>query len=160
MFASLASGFRILHLATHGVADERVGDYSYLAFASEADSIANELLYVRDLYNLQLNADMVVLSACQTALGRLQRGEGIISLARAFAYAGARSIVTTLWSVEDASTKTLMLAFYRHLQAGMPKDQALQQAKLEWIANAGYFKAHPYCWAGLIVIGDAKEIDW
>ena len=112
-FTSMAGDYRIIHLATHGRADNRVGDYAFLAFTEIKDSIENELLYVKDLYNLSLNADLVVLSACETGIGKLQRGEGIISLARAFAYAGAKGIVTSLWSVSDKSTSELMRFFYR-----------------------------------------------
>jgi tetratricopeptide (TPR) repeat protein/CHAT domain-containing protein len=84
-FYDVASDYRMVHLSTHGVADARQGDYSYLSFAEQKDSIENEFLFVRDIYNTQLNADLVFLSACETAQGELQRGEGIISLARAFA---------------------------------------------------------------------------
>ncbi|MCA9434916.1 MAG: CHAT domain-containing protein, partial [Candidatus Omnitrophica bacterium] len=104
-FREMAGQYRMLHLATHGAANDEVGEYAYLAFTEVDDSLENELLFVKDIYNLQLNADLVILSACQTATGELQRGEGIISLARAFAYAGAKSITTTLWSVNDQKTK-------------------------------------------------------
>ena len=93
-FMDTAGHYRILHLATHGKANDKVGDYCFLAFAEQKDSLDNELLYVRDIYNLSLNADMVVLSAYETGIGELKRGEGIISLARAFA--GAKSFITTL----------------------------------------------------------------
>ena len=158
-FTARAGNYRILHLATHGRADERVGDYSFLAFSEIKDSVENELLYVRDLYNLQLNADLVVLSACETGLGKLSRGEGIISLARAFAYAGAKSIITTLWSVDDAKTKDLMVDFYRKLKKGMTKDAALRQAKLDYLeshTNPG--DAHPFYWAGFAPIGDMRVV--
>jgi CHAT domain-containing protein len=112
-----------------------------------------EKLYVRDVYNLSLNADLVVLSACEAGIGQLQRGEGIISLSRAFAYAGAKGIVTTLWSVNDESTKDFMLAFYRHLQK-MPRAEALHQARLEFLNKRTGEQAHPYYWAGFIGVGD------
>lgn len=158
-FTERAGNYRILHLATHGRADERVGDYSFLAFSEIKDSVENELLYVRDLYNLQLNADLVVLSACETGLGKLSRGEGIISLARAFAYAGAKSIFTTLWSVDDAKTKDLMVDFYRKLKKGLTKDAALRQAKLDYLeSHANPADAHPFYWAGFAPIGDMKPV--
>ncbi len=153
-FVERAGDYRILHLSTHGKADPRVGDYSYLAFYPKPDSLENELLYVRDLYNLQLNADLVVLSACETGTGELQRGEGIISLARAFAYAGAKSIATTLWQVNDQSTQELMVSFYQNLKSGMTKDAALRQAKLDYLDGHNDTGAYPFYWAAFIGVGD------
>jgi CHAT domain-containing protein len=153
-FYDLAGDYRMVHLSTHGVADARQGDYSYLAFAEQKDSIENEFLYVRDIYNTQLNADLVFLSACETAQGELQRGEGIISLARAFAYAGAKSIITTLWQVEDAATKDISIDFYKKLKKGFTKDVALRQAKLRHIKSAKSAQKHPFFWAAMIGIGD------
>ncbi|PHN00617.1 CHAT domain-containing protein [Flavilitoribacter nigricans] len=155
-FWDLAYNYRVLHLATHGKADPRVGDYSYLAFAPLSDSLDNELLYVRDLYNLPLNADMVVLSACETGMGELQRGEGMVSMARAFAYAGAKSMVTTLWPVNDRSMQELMVAFYQNLKKGKTKEEALQSAKMEYLVKHPGTAAHPSFWAGVIVIGDTQ----
>ncbi|MCB9267555.1 MAG: CHAT domain-containing protein [Lewinellaceae bacterium] len=157
-FTELVSDYRILHLSTHGIADSRVGDYSYLAFAEVPDSVENELLYVRDLYNLQLNADLVVLSACETGVGELQRGEGIISLARAFAYAGAKSIVTSLWVANDSSTKELMNAFYVQLRKGLGKDEALRAAKLHYLEEFPGERAHPFFWAGFVGVGDMEAV--
>ncbi len=157
-FRATAQSARILHLATHGKADDKSGDYAFLAFAPSSDSLEKGLLYVRDLYNLTFNADMVVLSACETGIGKLQRGEGIISLARAFAYAGAKSIVTSLWSVNDAKTKDLMLLFYQNLKKGKTKDAALRQAKLSFIAKNIHPNAHPFFWAAFIGIGDMSAV--
>lgn len=157
-FVEMAGNYRLLHLATHGVADNRVGDYAFLAFSELKDSVENELLYVKDLYNLELNADLVVLSACETGVGKLQRGEGIISLARAFAYAGAKSIVTTLWEVNDKSTSELMRYFYRELRNGKAKDEAL------WLARRAYFDksqertCHPFFWAAFVPVGDMRPV--
>ena len=156
-FDSIAGQYRIVHLATHGIADNRVGDYSFLAFHILPDSTENELLYVRDLYNLELNADMVVLSACETGLGELQRGEGIISLARAFAYAGAKSIVNTLWTVDDTSTGSLMIEFYSYLKQGKEKDEALRLAKLAFLKKNPR-RALPFYWAGVIPVGDMRKL--
>lgn len=157
-FASTSNQYRILHLATHARADNRVGDYAYLAFTEIKDSVENELLYVKDLYNLQLNADMVVLSACETGIGKLQRGEGIISLARAFAYAGAKSIVSTLWEVNDKSTSELMKLFYKELKKGKTKDEALRLARLSYLNKTTVRGAHPFFWAAFIPVGDMSKI--
>lgn len=158
-FLQHASDYRIIHLATHAKADDLVGDYAYLAFEEIPDSIENELLYNRELYQLDLEADMVVLSACETGTGELQRGEGIISLARGFSYAGAKSIITTLWSVDDQKTKHLMEGFYAYIKAGLPKDAALRQAKLDFIDQYSH-DAHPFYWAAFIPIGDMSSINF
>ena len=151
-----ASDYRVVHLSTHGKADDRVGDFCYLAFTKTSDTL-DRRLYVRDLYNMKLNADMVVLSACETGLGELQQGEGILSLARGFAYAGAKSIVSTLWSVDDKSTSDIMAFFYAHLKDGKTKDTALRQAKLNYLDNNP--NAHPFFWAAFIAVGDMSPIE-
>jgi CHAT domain-containing protein len=154
-FVERAGQARVLHLATHGQANDRLGDYCFLVFGG-GDKAAKQqpLLYARDIYNLQLNADLVTLSACETGIGELKGGEGIISLARAFAYAGAKSIVTSLWSVSDAKTKDLMLDFYKNIHKKAPKDEALRQAKLEFLKRNKGLAAHPFYWAGFVGIGD------
>jgi len=155
-FNHIAGDYRIVHLSTHGMADSRMGDYSYLAFAEVPDSIENEYLYVRDLYNLQLNADLVVLSACETAAGELKRGEGIISLARGFAYAGTKSIITTLWVADDYTTRDLMKTFYIQIRKGATKDKALQVAKQNIINNRR--RGHPFFWASFVAVGDMSAM--
>ncbi len=157
-FLEIASQYSIIHLATHGVADNRVGDYAYLVFGDHPDSFGYELLYIKDLYNLSLNADLVVLSACETGIGKLQRGEGIISLARAFAYAGAKSMVTSLWSVSNKSTSELMALFYDELALGKEKDAALREARLRYIKNASVKNSHPFFWAAFVPIGDMRPV--
>ncbi len=156
-FLALAPDYRILHLATHGLADNRVGQFSYIAFSNDSTSTTNDLLYVNDLYNTQLHADMVVLSACETALGEFQKGEGIISLARGFSYAGARSVITTLWSIDDKNTSELMQSFYKNLKENLPKDAALRQAKLTMLEGTQE-AAHPYYWAAFIPLGDMSVL--
>lgn len=157
-FTRLANNYQILHLATHGKANDKMGNYSYLAFTEIKDSVENEFLYVRDLYNLKLNAEMVVLSACETGIGELQQGEGVISLARGFSYAGAKSILTTLWSVNDKETKELMKSFYLNIKNGMDKDEAIRKAKLEYIDNHSHRGAHPFYWAAFVPIGNMEPI--
>ena len=158
-FRALASEARILHLATHGRANDKTGDYSFLVFTRQPDSSENEILYARDIYNLQLNADLVTLSACETGLGELQSNEGIISLARAFTFAGAKSIITSLWPVSDAKTKDLMIDFYKNLRRGMLKDDALRQAKLDFLQRNRGQAAHPFYWAGFVGIGNMGKIE-
>jgi len=154
-FQENCEGYCILHIATHGFMNSNDSKNSFLAFSSSADSTSNELLYVRDLYNMHLTASMVVLSACETGLGELYESEGIASLARGFAYAGAKSIITSLWAVNDYTTAEIMKFMYKHIQAGMNKDEALFQAKNEFLAAAASHQvAHPFLWSAFIMIGD------
>lgn len=158
-FRKKAKNYQILHLATHGKANDQSSDYSFLAFYELQDDIENELLYVKDLYNLDLQADMVVLSACETGIGELQRGEGIISLARGFFYAGVRSIITTLWSIDDKPTAEIMEDFYVNLKANQSKDTALRNAKLTYIKNqTSDTKTHPRYWAGFVPVGNMNPL--
>lgn len=157
-FKQIASDYQIIHFATHGMANSKDPDFSLLAFTEIPDDQENEFLYVSDLYNLELQADMVVLSACETALGKNFKGEGIMSLARGFSYAGAKSIFTTLWSVNDHSTYNIIKGFYHYLQQGMDKDEALQQSKLNYISRANNFTAHPFLWSPYILVGDTNAI--
>lgn len=158
-FITHSSEYRILHLATHGKANDKSGDYSFLAFSQRSDTTEDYKLYVRELYNMHLKADLVVLSACETGVGELQRGEGIISLARGFSYAKAKSIITSLWSVNDASTKELMENFYQYLKDGKTKDAALRQAKIDYVERHTNDEAHPFFWAGFVAIGDMDSLD-
>ncbi len=158
-FLSLAPSYRFLHFATHGVVDDENPDFSFIAFSQPEDSLqTGELLFVRELYDLNLPAEMVVLSACETGTGRVARGEGIVSMARGFSYAGVSSIVTTLWSISDQQSNALLKTFYQHLQDGKSKDEALRQAKLHYIEQQPAF-AHPYYWAAFIPIGNMEKVN-
>ena len=158
-FLNLASQYKILHIATHGKTDDVHSELSFLAFSPEVDSGEQSLLYIRDLYALDLSAELVVLSACESGIGKLYRGEGISSLASGFGYAGASSILTTLWQVNDARTAELMKSFYSRLHEGEPKDAALRSMKLEYLKQADDYYAHPFFWAGFISIGDMRSIE-
>ena len=153
-FLEKANQYQLIHLATHAKANTESGDYSYLAFAANENH--EDLLYTKDVYNLSLNADMVVLSACQTAQGALLKGEGMVSLGNAFFYAGAKSIINTLWSIDDFTTKELLSLFYKNIKAGQSKSAALRLAKLEFLKNTS--KPHPYYWAAFVANGDMRPI--
>ncbi len=155
-FVQRASQFRRLHLATHARANDRAGEFSFLAFSKTDQPGEWEPLHVSEIYNLRLAADLVVLSACETGLGQLQRGEGIISLARAFAAAGAHSIVPTLWVVNDAKTRALMEFFYQHLRDGQPTAAALRKAKLDFLKKFRGEEASPFFWSGFVLVGRAR----
>ncbi|MCB0548626.1 MAG: CHAT domain-containing protein [Phaeodactylibacter sp.] len=146
----------ILHFSSHAQANTEAGDFSFIVF-SNGDG-GYDSLFVKDVYLLPLQAEMVVLSACETSVGALYNGEGIISLARGFLYAGANSVATTLWSVNDQANSQLMEAYYRFLKQGYDKSQALRQAKLEQIEEHDRFHAHPAYWAAVTPIGNMRPV--
>ncbi|MGE0128718.1 MAG: CHAT domain-containing protein [Blastocatellales bacterium] len=152
--SSALSSARRIHFATHGLVSERQPQYSGLILTLDDDPREDGLLQVYEIFNLKLQADLVVLSACQTGLGRQLKGEGIIGLTRAFMYAGAPSVVVSLWRVADASTAELMVGFYQHLDRGGDKAEALRRAKLGLMKNPRY--AHPYFWAPFVLVGETK----
>ncbi|MCU0346525.1 MAG: tetratricopeptide repeat protein, partial [Saprospiraceae bacterium] len=163
-FMASAPGAGVLHLAVHAKSNDEHGEYSYLAFYQTMDSVENELVFVKDLYSMRIKAALVVLSACETGIGELQRGEGIVSLARGFSYAGAASIVTTLWSIDDFASSEIMQLFYENLKNGDTKDAALRSAKLAFLGRRkGSNASHPLYWAAFIPVGDMaplKGIGW
>jgi CHAT domain-containing protein len=129
--------------------------------ASEGEE--NGLLQAWEIFErVRIDADLVVLSACETALGKEAGGEGLIGLTRAFQYAGARSIVASLWSVADDSTGELMERMYTHLKMGKSKDEALRAAQMDLIrrkrnaATGSLGISHPFYWAAFQLIGDWK----
>ncbi len=157
-FEQLAPRYRILHLATHGYASAAVGELSYLAFSPPADSGTTAFLYVRDLYLLRFQAELVVLSACETNAGEYRTGEGLISLAKGFFHAGARSVVATLWQVDDAKNADLMLRFFKNIQRGDQKDAALRHAKLSFLKDLPHDEAHPVYWAAAVAQGEMTAL--
>jgi CHAT domain-containing protein len=157
-FTSEAPRYRLLHLATHAFTSDLHANFSHLVFSEDLHSGEAPFLYVYELYNMRLNAELAVLSACETGAGRLQRGEGIMSLSRAFKYAGCPNIVTSLWKAEDESTKEIMVNFYAHLKNGMGKGEALRRAKLEFLDQTDPLHAHPFFWGTFILIGDDEPV--
>jgi CHAT domain-containing protein len=157
-FKELSSQYRILHLAAHAFIDEDDPLHSTLVFSPDSEGNEDGMLNVSEIYNLDLNASMVVLSACNTGTGTLKRGEGIMSLARAFFYAGVPNVVMTLWPVGDESCSRLMTYFYKNLAKGESKDEALRNAKLSFIRAADPILQHPFYWAGYIVVGERSAV--
>jgi CHAT domain-containing protein len=132
--------------------------YSTLVFSPNNEGGEDGFLKISEIYNLELNASMVVLSACNTGYGQLKRGEGIMSLARAFFYAGVPNVVMTLWQVEDKSGGRIMTDFYQNLARGTAKDMALRNAKLSFLTESDPIHQHPYYWSGYIVVGDSSAV--
>ena len=148
----------IIHLATHAIVDDQDPLNSRLLFTISEDSINDGDLYVWELYNMQLDAQMTVLSACNTGFGKLERGEGVMSLGRAFAYAGCPSIIMSLWPAQDEATADIMELFYEGIADGLPKDHALAAAKRAYLKRADDLFSHPFYWAGFITQGDPKPV--
>jgi CHAT domain-containing protein len=151
------SQYRIVHFATHGLLDNEHPELSglVLSLVNENGKPQNGFLQLEDVYNLNLSADLVVLSACQTGLGKEVRGEGLVGLTRGFMYAGAPRVVASLWSVDDAATEELMVRFYRAMeQQGMRPAAALRQAQVA-MSKEGLWR-DPYYWAGFVLEGEWK----
>jgi CHAT domain-containing protein len=152
-----AAQARILHFATHGVLNNASPMYSHLVLA-QGDRNEDGLLEAWELTQMDLRADLVVLSACETARGRFGAGEGVIGLSWAMFVAGAPATVVSQWKVESASTRELMLGFHQRLTASsktkMTKAEALRQAALKLMNNPG--SGHPFYWAGFVLVGDGR----
>jgi CHAT domain-containing protein len=148
--------YKILHFATHCLIDDKKPDRSSIVFSIGNASAEDEILQMREVFNLKLNSDLVTLSACQTGLGQFIRGEGIEGLSRAFFYAGASSALISLWAVHDQATSQFMERYYFHLRSSNSIMNALQKTKLEMINSD--ILSHPYYWAGFIITGNSDKI--
>ena len=147
----LSAKARIVHFASHGLLDDEDPLASGIALLASDDD--DGILQAWEIFeSFRLNADLVVLSACETALGETTKNEGVVGLTRALQYAGARSIVVSLWSVQDDSTSDLMVAFYTELLKGAAKDVALQRAMASVREDATW--RHPFHWAPFMLVGD------
>lgn len=158
-FLKNAPRYKILHLAMHGYESAANPLNSALIFTRKEEK-SDFILKAADLYTMSLHADMTVLSACNTASGRVYKGEGVRSLARAFRYAGCPSLLATLWSVSDYSTKEIIVKFYDHLKNGDSRDIALQKAKLHYIRIGQPSQKMPYFWTNLVLIGESGPLDF
>ena len=136
--------YKILHFATHCLIDDEKPARSSIVLSLENNSEEDGLLQMREIFNLELNSDLVTLSACQTGLGQLIQGEGIVGLSRAFFHAGASSAIISLWAVHDQATSQFMERYYHHLRSSSSIMDALQETKLEMI-DSGVL-SHPYYW--------------
>ncbi len=151
-FRDVAANAPILHLATHACIDEENLGENKIFFA-------DSYVTTDDLNTLGVNADIVVLSACDTGLGMMIEGEGLMSLSRGFLCAGAASTVMSLWSVDDCATSDLMVSFYEGLKAGENKSTALKNAKLTYLSQADKLHQHPYFWAPFVLSGNINSIE-
>jgi CHAT domain-containing protein len=146
----------IIHLAVHGVANEKHPEHAALILLSDSTSGDDGVLEASDIVHLHTNADLIVLSACDTAVGRLQGEEGIANLSLAFQLAGAKTVVSTLWSIEDTTALYLMKRFYAHLAEKDTVAHALTAAKRDMLKAYGT-QAVPYYWASFKVEGAGDQ---
>lgn len=152
----LVSSYRVVHFATHGIIDTRHPEMSGLVLSlfNKQGRMQDGYLRLGDVYKLKLSADLVVLSSCESALGKELESEGIIGLPRGFLYAGAKSVISSLWKVDDKATKELMALFYSELHAGKSPAAALRSAQ-STLARDPYW-SNPYYWAAFILQGEYK----
>jgi CHAT domain-containing protein len=145
--------FRFLHVATHGMVNESKPELSCILLAQDSSSTEDNILFSGEIYNLELNADLTILSACETGLGKIAEGEGVIGLTRALLYAGCKNIIVSLWQVSDESTNQLMVEFYKNyfLIENIGFSHHLSKSKLKLIKEGKY--AHPFFWSPFVLIG-------
>ena len=154
----LAQQYSILHFSTHGILNKEYPDASYLAMT---DSSSSQNLFFSDLYYTYLPSNLVVLSACETGIGKGYHGEGLLSLENAFTAAGAKSVISSKWIINDEQSAKLLELFFEYLAVGIPKNEALRQAKLDFInyqnkRNPQF--THPYYWAALTISGNIESL--
>ena len=162
LYLTSASENKIIHIGTHAESNNVSPELSRLIFAKDLSSDAtvdNNSLYSYEIYNYDLSSDLAILTACETGKPTYQAGEGMISLAHAFNYAGSNSILTSLWKVDEQSSAAIISSFYDHLAQGMPKDKALRLAKLDYLSTAEGRVASPQYWAGLVLMGDTTPVE-
>ena len=147
----------ILHFATHAVADEADVMRSRLYLEAARDQKEDGILYAYEIYGLRVNSPLTVLSACQTGRGPFKLGEGIMSLARAFQYAGSERVLTTLWQADDRAAASITTTFFQHLSSEVSPNAALQEARKQWLRNSDSYHCHPYFWASYVLIGDGAQ---
>src|SRR4030042_1905297 len=147
----LLQEYRIIHFACHGFLDEKTPRRSALVLTLDDDPNEDGFLQAREISSLRINADLVVLSACQTGKGRLENGEGVLGLPRSFFYAGARSPISSLWKINAKSTAEIMHDFYRYLAAGSDKARALRLGQLQMLKSRF---SHPVFFAAFVLNGD------
>jgi CHAT domain-containing protein len=158
-FRSNAGNHKIIHIGTHAESDNLHPEFSRIIFAKDgAETGEGNSLYLFDIYDCELSSYLTVLTACETGKPGYQDGEGMISVAHAFSYAGSESIITGLWKIDEQSSAQIMENFYRNILRGMDKDEALRNAKLDYLSHANGRTLAPQYWAGLVLMGDTSPV--
>jgi len=153
-FKREVKNYKIIHLAMHTLVDDSRPAFSRMLFTPSGGDTEDGMLNTYEVYSLPIKAMMVVLSSCNTGSGMLVNGEGILSLARGFLYAGSRSAVMSMWAVDDISASEVIHSFYRNLRSGQTKSSALRNARLSYLEDALQRRSHPYYWSALVIYGD------
>ena len=153
-FKAEARNYDIIHLSMHTLMDDRQPAFSKMLFSPGDRGNNDGMLNTYEVYSLPLKAMMVVLTSCNTGTGMLVNGEGILSLARGFLYAGSRSAVMSMWEVDDSSSPEVIHGFYKNLRSGQTKSSALRSARLRFLRTADQARSHPYFWSALVIYGD------
>jgi len=153
-FKTNAGNYDIIHMAMHTLVYDKEPMYSKMLFSASPGETDDNMLNTYEIYNIPLKAKMVVLSSCNTGIGLIHSGEGVMSLARGFIYSGSQSVVMSMWEVEDKSGTTLVKLFYDNLRNGDSKSKALSKARRSYLKKADQLRSHPYFWATLIVYGN------
>ena len=162
IFKNEAREHKIIHIGTHAESNNIHPELSRLVFAkntSEVENLEDNLLYSYEIYNYNLASNLAILTACETGKPTYQPGEGMISLAHAFNYSGSESILTSLWKIDEQSSAAIIDYFYENLKKGWPKDKALREAKLSYLAHANGRTLSPQYWSGLVLIGNTTALE-
>jgi len=149
-FNDYSKDYEIIHFATHASANDSLSPWI---------SFSDKKMTLNDLYQTNNTANLIVLSACKTSLGEINKGEGVMSLARGFFNTGANAVISTLWNVNDKSSSEILTSFYKEIKKGKSKSGALRQAKLNYLNTHTLSETSPYYWSSLILIGDRNSID-
>ncbi len=157
-FKEYSNKYDVIQLYAHGFEDTLNPANSKLILSEPDDSLNDSYLHAWEVYNLQINAKLVVLASCYSGGGKLSKGEGVLSLSRSFMYAGSESIVMSLWLAPQKATNNILNSFYLNLLKGMRKDEALRLAKLRYLEQTDPISAHPRFWAGIVINGNQKEL--
>lgn len=158
-FKKFAPESHVLHLATHGFVNHNNPDNSRLYFYEDSSNTEDGKLHAFEIVNMNLKADLVTLSACNTGVGTIQEGEGVASIGRAFAYAGCLNQLISLWPANDKSTTTIMENFYKNIDLGDTKAQALHNAKKQYLKSSPEVFKHPYYWSGFVFYGNDTALE-
>lgn len=159
-FKDLAEEHAIIHLSTHTEINNLSPLLSKFILSKQYGDSTNQdgYLHAYEIYNLSLRAELAVLTACETGLGKETSSEGVLSIAHSFAYAGCPSIVMSIWQIDEKTSTEIVESFYKYLRVGEPKNTALRQAKLDYLEDHDGELLHPYYWSGLVLVGNTDKI--